>query len=386
MRRSAILLLLAACAPPPYDLDPAFYALCSGELQLTDEQCLRVSQWRLPDELPPSRGNRYADDVAAAELGRAIFFDSGFSNIPDISCASCHRPELAFTDGAPVSEVIAGMPGGRNSPSLLNVAWNDQWVFWDGRADSLWSQPLFAFENEIEMDTTRLEIAHRITDAYRAEYEPIFGALPDLSGFPPAGKPGDPAFDELSDGDRDAINRIAANVGKALEAYMRRIAGGDSALDRYLDGDGDALTEQQARGLSRFVQSGCQRCHSGPAMSDGEFHPSTAGSETDLGRATGIPILLANEFNGAGPYFDTDAGAPLRLPNAAREDDLRAFRSPSMRNILLTAPYQHDGSRSLEEILAARGLLYEEGDEVVLAAFMEALTGSPPPAEWAHRP
>jgi cytochrome c peroxidase len=386
----AVLLATIGCGPPPPEgVDPAFYALCTGELELIDRQCVDIATWRLPDELPPARGNAYADDVRAAELGRAIFFDPGFATIPGVSCASCHRPELAFQDGVAVSEVIDGVPGARNSPSLLNSAWNEGFVFWDGRADSLWSQPLFAFENEIEMRTSRLAIAHRIGAEYREAYTSVFGALPaleDTSRFPLEGKPGVASWDAMSAADQDAIQRVVANVGKALEAYMRRIAAGPSRVDRYIDGDADALDEEEARGLSRFVASGCGGCHSGPALTDGDFYDSSVGDGSDRGRAAGIEILLASPFNSAGPYFDPGAGEALPLPRGATEDDERAFRTPSMRNVALSAPYQHDGSRSLEEILAVRGLLYEEGDDVVIGAFLRALDGEPPPAEWSAPP
>jgi cytochrome c peroxidase len=384
-------ILLSACTgePPPEGVDPALWALCSGELDFDAEDCLDIQAWRLPDELPPARGNLYADDLDAAALGRAIFFDPDFGAIEGVSCSSCHLPHLAFQDARPTSEVIEGSPVPRNSPSLYNAAWNTGFFFWDGRADSMWSQPLFAFENEIEMDATRLEIAHRVSAEYRSDYEAIFGPLPALDDgarFPPRGKPGEESWENMSAEDRDAVDGVVANVGKALEAYMRRIAAGPSALDRYLAGDPDALEDDEVRGLVRFVRSGCANCHSGPALADDRFHPSAIGSESDRGRASGIEILLANPFNSEGPHFDRDAGPALELPSGATEDDERAFRTPSMRNLALSAPYQHDGSRSLEQILSVRGLLYEEGDEIVLDAFVRALDGEPPPIEWASPP
>jgi len=387
---TASLALGCAEPPPPFGLDPAFYALCRDELGLGDRHCAEVAAWRLPEALPDARGNAVADDERAASLGRAIFFDEGFATVPGVSCASCHRPGLAFQDARAVSEVIAGSPGSRNSPSLYNAAWNEGFFFWDGRADSLWSQPLFAFENEIEMNTTRLAIAHRVFDEHRAAYEEIFGALPaleDEARFPLAGKPGDPRWEAMTGDDRRAIDAVAANVGKALEAYMRRIASGPSAVDRYIDGDANALEPDQVRGLARFVLSGCGNCHSGPALSDDGFHVSSVGADTsDRGRAAGIEVLLASPFNSEGEHFDREAGAPLALPLGPTPDDEHAFRTPTMRNVALTAPYQHDGSRSLETILAAPGLLYEPGDEVVIAAFLRALSGAPPPAEWASPP
>jgi cytochrome c peroxidase len=260
---------------------------------------------------------------------------------------------------------------------------------WDGRADSLWSQPLGALENPIEMGTTRLAIAHRLADvpSYRASYESIFGALPaldDTDRFPPTGRPGDASWEAMTAADRDAINRVAANVGKALEAYMRRITSGPAPLDRYLDGERDALSLEARRGLTRFVESGCAGCHFGAMLTDDEFHSGREGG--DRGRAHGNEELLASPFNSAGDYYDHDAGEALALPLGPVANDEHAFRTPSLRKVTLTAPHEHDRSRSLEQILSARGLFYMEGDDRVMAAFLGSLEGEPPPASGRARP
>lgn len=379
---------VVGCAPPPPEgVSDELWGLCREDLHLSARDCQDVATWRLPEALPVARGNRYADDVRAAELGRSIFFDEGFATIPEVSCASCHSPSLAFGDGHRTPQVILGSPGPRNSPSLLVSARLEGFFLWDGRADSLWSQPLGAFENPIEMGTTRLAIAHRIADEtdYRGAYEAIFGALPaldDEARFPASGMPGTASWDAMAAEDRDAIDRVVANVGKALEAYLRRITSGESAVDRYLDGDRDALPPDARRGLTRFVESGCTSCHSGPMLTDERFH---AGSEMeDRGRAQGIEQLLESPFNSMGPHFDRDAGEALDLPLGPEERDEHAFRTPSLRNVSLTAPYEHDGSRSLEEILAARGILYREGDEVLIGAFLAELVGEPPAPEWTR--
>ncbi len=380
--------LAIGCAPPaPEGVSDELWGLCRDDLHLTARDCQDIATWRLPDALPSARGNRYADDVRAAELGRAIFFDTGFATVPEVSCATCHAPSLAFGDGHRTPQVILGSPGPRNSPSLLVSARLEGFFLWDGRADSLWSQPLGAFENPIEMATTRLAIAHRIADVatYRAPYEAIFGPLPaldDFERFPESGMPGTPSWDAMTDADRDAINRVVANVGKALEAYLRHVTSGESAVDRYLDGDRDALPPDARRGLTRFVESGCTSCHSGPMLTDERFH---SGSEMeDRGRARGVEQLLESPFNSEGAYFDHDAGDALELPLGPEERDEHAFRTPSLRNVTLTGPYEHDGSRSLPMILSARGILYREGDDVLIGAFLAELVGEPPPAEWTR--
>jgi cytochrome c peroxidase len=364
---------------------------CAEDLGMSEAECQLAYGFRLPDALPPSRGNRYADDEAAARLGHRIFFDTGFSTT-DSSCSSCHRPENAFAEPQMVSEVIAGMPGTRNSPSLLVAARNDGFWLWDGAADSLWSQPLFALENPIEMASSRLELAHRIdSEEYRSDYEAVFGTLTNLSNpslFPRAGGPGDVSWDGMTEANQDVVNRVAANVGKALEAYLRRIASGPSRMDRYIDGDRTALSADERVGFTRFVRT-CSACHFGPMLTDDAFHVASM-EMTDRGRALGVVTLLESPFNALGPYFDpaTETGGrePLPLPLGPTTEDERSFRTPTLRNVTLTAPYTHSGRRSLNEILATPSFFYEEGDEVVIAQFLEALIGEPAPSMWTQPP
>ena len=241
MKRALLFVALAACssgaAPPadaPCDLDPA----------LTSDECAAVHAMALPP-LPPARGNAKGDDIDAAALGFSVFFDARFSKGETVRCATCHVPENHFSDGKPTSTGLSRLV--RHSPTLLNAA-RMRWVFWDGRADSVWSQPLFAFENPIEMDFTRLEIAHAIARLYAQSYEKVFGPLPpldDAARFPARGKPGDPAWEGMAASDRDAVNLVVANVGKSLEAYVRKLAAGPSAFDRFLAGDATALDADQ---------------------------------------------------------------------------------------------------------------------------------------------
>src|SRR5205823_1544551 len=144
------------------------------------------------------------------------------------SCASCHVPPHAFTDGKPLSEGIAR--GRRRTPSLLNVAYR-RWLFWDGRKDTLWSQALAPIENEVEMGGNRVAAARAVASdpALRAAYEALFGPLPPLDDparFPVGARPGaegardplDAAWRAMNDEDRLAVDRVFARMGKALEA------------------------------------------------------------------------------------------------------------------------------------------------------------------------
>jgi cytochrome c peroxidase len=318
------------------DLDPA----------VSRADCDALHTMALPAALPPAVGNAKADDAAAAALGFNVFFDARFSSSSNVRCATCHLPEDHFADAKPVSMGLETIS--RNSPTVLNASRMGV-VFWDGRADSVWSQALFAFENSKEMGFSRLAIAHRIAKSYTDTYAAAFGPLPpldDAQRFPDAGKPGDAAWEAMAPADQDAINRVAANVGKALEAYERKASAGASAFDRYLGGDRTALTASQRRGLAQLTRAGCLDCHSGPMFSDMEFHnlgvPADVGAAPDRGRADGIAVLRANVFNAAGVYADPPASAPPVMPSPT-DADVGAFRTPSLRNVTLSAPYGHNG-------------------------------------------
>jgi cytochrome c peroxidase len=331
----------------------------------------------LPDP-PPDATNRFADDPRAARLGQYIFFDPRFSARGTVACATCHQPALGFADGKHFGGVEAGAAGGaatvldRHTPSLFNVAYN-RWWFWDGRADSLWAQPLRPLEEPREHASSRLEVAHaiRADPGLTHAYEAIFGALPDLADgrrFPPKGRPGDASFDAMEAADRLAVDRVFANFGKSIAAYERRLVSRASPFDEFVAGvrSGDvarqrALTPAAREGLRLFVGAArCVLCHSGPTFSDREFHdnrvPTLTGEpRRDAGRNRGIPTVQADPFNGTGAFSDATEG-PARdklhfLPQAG--DNWSEFKTPTLRNVALTAPYMHQGQfATLDEVLA----------------------------------
>lgn len=417
------LALVVACAPldesPPADgggdagpVDGAHD--CPDVLALDAATCAKVRALALPDELPPARGNAYADDEDAAYLGLQVFFDARFSANQEVRCATCHEPESFFTDGSPTSEGGLGELY-RNSPTTLNAA-GQRWSFWDGRADSLWSQPLLALESDAEMGTTRLEVAHLIERAYGDAYEGVFGPLPPLEErdrFPLVGKPGDPSWEAMREEDRFAIDEVFANVGKALEAYLRRSTTGPSRVDGYLRGDEDALDEIEVEGLRVFAKAGCLACHGGPRLSDERFHnlgiPTAEGSPPDLGRAEGARQLAENPFRLTGPFADdppADAKTPEELLAEAEDPAaVGAFLTPSLRNLVYTAPYGHNGAFArLEDIVRhhldggadggfpgqvdpkLRPMSLSDDEIAALVAFLEALEGELPPRPWADWP
>ncbi len=342
----------------------------------------RAQAMILPDALPPSRGNAYADSEAAAQLGFKIFFDARFSSDGDMRCATCHLPEASFGDAKATSTSRDGSKL-RNSPSVFNAARN-QWQFWDGRADSLWSQPAFAFENPVEMHFSRIAIAQRIGKTYAKDYAAVFGALPDLTRFALAGKPGDAAYDSLSADDKIAIDTVLVNVGKSLDAYMRRIATGRAPIDRYLLGDDGAISSVALKGLDVFLTRGCASCHSGPTLSDEAFHEVIA-DDTDPGRAAAYAVLDASPFRIGGAFADPSDLAPLEA--SPGPDDLHAFKTPSLRNVASTAPYFHDGRAStLDAAVSAHGARLSTDERDAVIAFLKTLDGDYPPSPWNSWP
>jgi cytochrome c peroxidase len=338
----------------------------------------------LPATLPPARGDMYADSDAGASLGFQLFFDGNLGT--GISCAKCHAPESAFTDRLTVSQ--GKDAGTRNSPTTFNAA-RLSVFFWDGRADSLWSQPLFPMENPLEMASTRLDVAHFVAANYAASYESVFGALPDMTSWPASGKPGDPAFDGLPAKVQDQVNRVFANVGKAFEAYMRKNTTGVAAFDAFLAGDPSHMIDAAQRGFGVFLTSGCATCHSGPYFTDEKFHkvnfPSLDGAAPDPGQAAGMTILENNPFNLAGPYADPEPGAPPVEPSGP--GTYGAFRTPSLRNVASTFPYGHDGALpSLSAVMAIHAPGLKSTDEGNLIAFLQTLNGANPPIPWNNWP
>lgn len=313
--------------------------------------------------LPPDPSNQYADDSDAAALGQRLFFDSRFSSNGQVACATCHIPEMKFTDGRAVA-VGVGIAE-RKTMTIVGTAYS-AWQFWDGRADSQWAQALGPMENPVEHGGSRTQYAHLIDQYYREDYEAIFGPLPDISDpvrFPANAGPVEDAsaraaWEAMVEADRDAVNRIYANMGKAIAAYERLILPGPSRFDAYVEallaGDRQAmeaaLTPDEVAGLRLFIgQAGCTRCHNGPLFTSDSFHntgvPPREGKAPDPGRQTGVTRLLADPFNCLGPYSDASPDDCAKLTSLNENDKALAgaFKPPTLRNITDTAPYMHAG-------------------------------------------
>ncbi len=339
-----------------------------------------------------------------------------------ISCADCHSPTHFFSDdrSAPNNVSLGAKWTPRNSPTLVNVAFyqvgaGSSWFAWDGRSDSLWMQCDVAYEAAAVMNGKRLLLARTLWQKYRDDYDQLFPAhpldprldpaSPDAGDFvaPDAGVPA-PAQAEL--------DHITANASKLLAAYLTQLTGGDSAFDRFARGDEAALSDPQLRGLKLFLgKAGCIECHNQAGFTDLEFHDTGVAQEgpqvpeTDDGRFAGLGVLAKSPFNLVGPHSDLLAPAKSALatehyPPAPAESDRGTFRTKSLRNVAQTGPYMHAGqlqtladvvrfynqgggsagfSGAKSVLMQPLGLADDEVDDLV--AFLEALTGSPPPAQ-----
>lgn len=298
----------------------------------------------------PDPTNRWADDPAAARLGQALFFDPGLSATGEVSCASCHEPERAFSSGDTLAEGLGR--GTRHAPSLLGAG-HQRWLGWGGRADSLWAQALIPLQHPLEMGSEPRAILRHVqnTPDLAEAWREVFGPLPALDSS------GDPGDGSLGGG----IELAFSQVGKAIAAYERRLVRSDAPFDRFAaallerpgadPGDLELLGPPAVRGLAIFLGRGkCVLCHSGPNFSDGEFHntgvpPGPEGDGDDPGRHRGVQLVRADPFNAAGPYSDDPGG-----PAAERVMGLRTgsetwgeFRTPSLRNLAERGPFMHQG-------------------------------------------
>jgi len=303
----------------------------------------------MPGAPPPDPTNAHADDAAAAMFGEQLFTDTSLSPTDTVACVTCHDPSKSYTDGKP--QAIGVATGDRNAPSLLLASYAP-WQFWDGRADSQWMQATGPFENVKEFNSSRLFVAHAITDRYSASYAAIFGAPPDLSDatrFPPSGKPGDASWSGMTKPDQSVVDTVFANVAKSIEAFERTLRVQPNALDAYIGGNLGALTDPQKQGLHAFFVNGCVQCHWGPRLTDDAFHATRfptgrQDGAADRGRIDGIPLLLGSELIETGAFSDSKTDTHGLGSLNAPPKMLGAFKTPPLRGVADTAPYGHGGT------------------------------------------
>jgi len=336
-----------------------------------------------PPPVTRDPGNRVSGVPAAIDLGRRLFADSALSRSGYIGCVTCHQPDRALTDLRARAHGIADVD--RNTPTLANLR-QQRWYGWSGASDSLWMASIRPLLDPRELDTDAIHIARRfsLNDDLTCRYRRVFGRAPE------------PADDEL-----------LANVGKALAAFQETLVTGRTPFDDFRDavarGDPPAMARYPAaaqRGLKLFVGKGnCFVCHTGPTFSNGEFHDTgipffTAPGQVDAGRHEGIRKVRESTFNLLGRFNDeaSRANAVATRHVTLEHRHWGEFRTPSLRNVGVTAPYMHNGSlASLRDVVRHYSELNEDrlhvdGERILrrlaltgaeiddLVAFLESLT------------
>ena len=339
-------------APPPPE-----EVLVAGAFRRNEWDLL--TETTLPAAPPPDPTNAVADAPAARALGRALFFDLGLSPSQGVACASCHDPAKGLSDGRAVARG-AGI-GDRRTPAI-GLAAHARWQFWDGRADTLWAQALGPLEDAREMGGSRVLVAQRIASAHSVGYARAFPdpPLPEASGWPAQGKPGEPAFEAMSAGDRDAATQVFVNAGKAIAAYERTFTVKPNRLDAYLRGDRDALDPLERYGLLQFARAGCLQCHWGPRLTDDAFHDTRTATgrrdgTADRGRLAGVAAWRASPFRADGPWSDDPDARPAPR-NDAPDALLGQLRTPPLRGVADLSHWGHGGAEgSLAAVTEAYG-------------------------------
>lgn len=296
---------------------------------------LGLGPW--PPPWRPDPTNRLSGQPGAIEFGRLLFRDARLGPLGYIACVSCHQPDRAFTDWKPRAHGLADLP--RNTPALLNLR-QHAWYGWGGASDSLWLASIRPILDPREHGGSAASVVRVFErdENMAACYRRLFGASP-------LARP----------------ERTLLNVGKAIAAYLETLASGRTPFDDYRDalerGDAAAAATyppSARRGLANFVDI-CLSCHSGPNFSDGRFHgvalsTAGAGAAADRGRQDDVRKLLEHPLNLTGAANDDRSGHSSRATRAlrasARMDMANAdgqFRTPSLRNVGVTAPYLHDG-------------------------------------------
>ncbi len=421
----ACILQVPAAAPRATQDDSKDERVLIGSVPFTTPEVEAILELSPLPSVPPDATNAVYESEAAARFGQALFFDTRLSANGEVSCATCHVPAKDWTDGLRVG--VGQRAVSRNTMSLWNVAYN-RWYFWDGRRDTLWAQALTPLEDPREHDFSRVGLVHVLAnDAdYRRAYGDVFGKLPDVSALPAAARPGDPtkdpravAWDALDADAQDTVNRVFSNAGKALAAFQRELVSTDSPFDQYARGLRDAkpyeqraITESAKRGLRLFVgKARCVLCHSGPTFSDLEFHdtrvdgPDVDGGP-DIGRFQGIKDVQADPFNGVGAYSDDPTGEADAKVSYLFTDGhaVREFKTPTLRNVAMTAPYMHHGRfETLAEVVEFYSTMDGAADRDVrerllvpvgltgreiadLLDFLESLSGGGIDPQWMRAP
>lgn len=301
--------------------------------------------WRIlfarPQGIPTEPDNLITQEKIA--LGASLFRDKRLSGAGDRACLDCHQPAAGFTDGLKCGRAVDGGALARNTPTLWNVAWGKSYM-WDGRAPTLEAQAHMPIEHPREL---------------AGEWDTILARLQQDASMVGAFAKAFPEAPAIS----------TENVVRALASYERTLISPPTPFDRWIAGEEDALSAQELAGFRLFVgEAGCVGCHVGWRFTDERYH--------DIG--------LASDDPGRG-------AVPGGVPG------LKAFKTPTLRELLYTAPYMHDGSKAtLDDVLhhytggldsrptvsssLVHPLRLNEEEKASLMAFLRSLSSDQPPA------
>ncbi len=338
-----------------------------------------------PSPWTPDPSNRVSGNVAAAALGRQLFFDARLSRFGALSCAFCHQPAKAWGDGRVQASSAARLD--RNTTSLYNVRYF-RWFGWDGASDSLWMHSIRPLLDPREMAASGEHVKETLSSDRKlaATYFKVFGTRIAA----------------------DEPEAALVKTAKALAAFQETIVTGPTPFDHYRDAlakrDKAAMARYPAdaeRGLRIFVGKGqCSTCHAGPLFANGTFHdiglsPLSAAQAADTGREGGLAKLKVSPYNRLGAHSDDKSDGTGKAAQQAVEESTakgRAFKVPSLRNVALTGPYMHNGSKAtLADVVrhyatldegrvqghgdnSLRRLDLTEQEVADLVAFLESLT------------
>jgi len=308
----------------------------SSKLQPTPEtdplaQPKSLQQVGVPVEM--TREKIPADNPQTSEkisLGQKLFFDRRLSVDGTVSCSTCHDPALAFTDRKPTSVGIKGRVGQRNAPTILNALYNKT-QFWDGRVNTLEEQAALPIVNAVEMGHPNLDAAVAqiaSIEEYQQAFQRVFGRPPN-----------------------------SPDLLRAIASYERTQVSFDSPFDHFIAGDKNAIDDSAKRGWELFnTQARCNKCHAltdthrdVTVFTDNDFHNIGIGiirhNVVALARQAEQLIKSGDTAAIDRAAIQTDMSALGRFLITKKEKDIASFKTPDIRNVLVTGPYFHDGSQ-----------------------------------------
>lgn len=312
---------------------------------------------------------------AKEELGKKLFFDRRLSGDGTMSCVTCHDPEQGFSDGLEISLSYPTTRNWRNSPTLINVAFQKS-LFTDGRAPTLEDQALFPMMSAFEMNQNLdfLEEEIRSVPEYVAAFKEVFG--------------------------NEDITR--ERIAMAIAAFERTLISRNAPLDRFLDGDEEALSDEAQKGYELFIGRGkCAECHYGVNLSDDRYHALQVPENPE--HLKDPRIAATRRFVAKVYHFDEYRSLeedPGRYLITKDQKDWKAFKTPTLREIASTGPYMHNGTfPTLDEVIDFFNRGGGKGNEVLkplnltptekeqLRIFLEeGLTGEPIILEYPQLP